>query len=232
MKGFYNFLIEGSGYNIRNPFKLMKRLSVRPIVDTITEEEYIALLNKIDTGNSKQVLSTGEKKNHYYSWLKFAIQLGLLTGRRRDEIVNLKYSDIKSDKDGNLLYIESEDHKVNSAKGNTSESSKKLIYIPITRKLKELLIENGLNHYEETYNYLLAPEKTENRETLKNQMSKGFSHYYNQLETGRNLTFKCLRKTYITHLALSLGLNARVITRHSGDPNKALSRQKITNSNG
>ena len=48
-------------------------------------------------------------------------------------------------------------------------------------------------------------------------MSKGFSHYYNKLNTGRKLTFKCLRKTYITHLALSLGLNARVITRHSSE---------------
>ena len=48
-------------------------------------------------------------------------------------------------------------------------------------------------------------------------MSKGFSHFYNQLETDRHLTFKCLRKTYITRLALSLGLNARVVTRHSGD---------------
>jgi len=217
MKGFYNFLIEGSGYNIRNPFKLMKRLPVRPVVDTITEKEYIALLDKIDSGNSRQVLSTGEKKNHYYSWLKFSIQLGLLTGRRRDEIINLKYSDIKSDNDDNLIYIESEDHKVNRAKGNTTESSKKLVYIPITRKLKELLVENGLNLHEGTDNYLLAPEKKENREVLKNQMSKGFSHYYKQINAGRNLTFKCLRKTYITHLALSLGLNARVITRHSGD---------------
>ena len=83
--------------------------------------------------------------------------------------------------------------------------------------MKELLFENGLNQYERTDYYLVAPGKTENRETLKNQMSKGFSHYYDQLKTGRNLTFKCLRKTYITHLALSLGLNARVITRHSGD---------------
>jgi hypothetical protein len=43
------------------------------------------------------------------------------------------------------------------------------------------------------------------------------THYYKQLNTGRNLTFKCLRKTYITRLALSLGLNARIITRHSGE---------------
>ncbi len=73
------------------------------------------------------------------------------------------------------------------------------------------------NKYKGTETYLLAPEKVTNRETLKNQMSKGFSHYYNQLGTGRKLTFKCLRKTYITQLALSLGLNARVITRHSGE---------------
>jgi integrase len=217
MKGFFNFLIEGSGYDIRNPFKQMKRLSVRPIVETITEEEYSELLSKIDSGSSMQILSTGEKKYHYYSWLKFGIQLGLMTGRRRDEIINLKYCDIKYDKGGNLLYIESEDYKVNRARTNISESSKKLIYIPITRKLKELLVENGLKQNKENDTFLLAPEKTENRETLKNQMSKGFSHYYNQLKTGRNLTFKCLRKTYITHLALSLGLNARVITRHSGD---------------
>ena len=78
-------------------------------------------------------------------------------------------------------------------------------------------MENGYNEYKETDKYLLAPEKIKHRETLKNQMSKGFSHFYKQLNNGRKLTFKCLRKTYITHLALSLGLNARVITRHSGD---------------
>ena len=217
MKGFYNFLIDLSGYNIKNPFKLMRRLPVRPSIETITEEEYTELLKSIDVKNAKQVLKTGENKYHYYPWLKFAIQLGLLTGRRRDEIINLRYSDIKYDKEGNPIYIESEDHKVNLAKGNMYESSRKLVYIPITKKLKEILIENGLHEFTGTDNYLLAPDKIENRETLKIQMSKGFSHYYGKLETGRNVTFKCLRKTYITHLALSLGLNARVITTHSGD---------------
>ncbi len=52
---------------------------------------------------------------------------------------------------------------------------------------------------------------------LKNKMSKGFSQHYKQLGAGWKLTFKCLRETYITRLALSLGLNARVITRHSGE---------------
>jgi integrase len=217
MKGFYIFLNDEADYSIKNPFYRMKRRPVRPNIETISKEEYEALLKIITKKNAKQVLSTGEKKYHYYNWLKFAIQLGLLTGRRRDEIIHIKFSDIKTDDTGELRYIESEDYKVNRAKGNLSESSKKLIYIPITRTLKDLILENSYEEYKGTDTYLLAPEKTLHRETLKNQMSKGFAHYYNLLGTERKLTFKCLRKTYITHLALSLGLNARAITRHSGD---------------
>jgi len=134
---------------------------VRPVVETITRDEYEALLKAIDKDSPVQLLSTGEKKYHHYPWLKFAIQLGLLTGRRRDEIINIKFSDIKTDAKGNLIYIESEDYKVNRIKVNQSESSKKLIYIPITRSLKKLIIENGYKKYKDTDTYLLAPEKTE-----------------------------------------------------------------------
>lgn len=217
MKSFYNFLIEEEGYAFKNPFKRMNYRPVRPKVETITKKEYEDLLNIIVKKKGKQILSSGENKYHYYSWLKYAIQLALLTGRRRDEIINFKYSDIKYDEEGEMLLLESEDQKVNRAMGNFSVESKKLIYIPLTGTLRNLIIENGYEKYKGTDVFLLAPDKTANRETLKNQMSKGFSHYYNQLETDRHLTFKCLRKTYITRLALSLGLNARVVTRHSGD---------------
>jgi hypothetical protein len=106
---------------------------------------------------------------------------------------------------------------VNRAKANAYESRKKLKYIPITRTLKKVIFGNGYQNHKGTPTYLLAPDKLTNRDTLKNQMSKVFSHYYKQLGTGRSLTFKCLRKTYITRLALPLGLNARVITRHNGE---------------
>jgi len=217
LRSFYNYLIEEGYYVHKNPFNRMSRRPVRPTIETITQKEYDDLLMIIDKDRAVQVLSTGERKYHYYPWLKYAIQLGLLTGRRRDEIIHLKYSDIKSDNSGNMVLIETEDHKVNRANANLSETSKKMIYIPITRTLKKMIYENGYQKHKSTDSYLLAPDKLKNRESLKNQMSKGFSHYYNQLGTGRKLTFKCLRKTYITQLALSLGLNARVITRHSGE---------------
>ncbi len=65
----------------------MKRRPVRPTIETITKMEYDDLLVIIDKDRAVQVLSTGEKKYHFYPWLKYAIQLGLLTGRRRDEII-------------------------------------------------------------------------------------------------------------------------------------------------
>ena len=49
-------------------------------------------------------------------------------------------------------------------------------------------------------------------------LSRGFTHYYDQLNTGRKLTFKCLRKTYITNLEIYMGAgNTKAITGHSGD---------------
>ena len=49
-------------------------------------------------------------------------------------------------------------------------------------------------------------------------LSRGFTHYYVQLNTGRKLTFKCLRKTYITNLEIFMGSgNTKAITGHSND---------------
>ena len=57
-------------------------------------------------------------------------------------------------------------------------------------------------------------------------LSRGFSHYYNQLKTGRKLTFKCLRKTYITNLEIYMGNgNTKSITGHSD--NQVIERNYI-----
>ena len=53
---------------------------------------------------------------------------------------------------------------------------------------------------------------------MSDVLSRGFTHYYNQLNTGRKLTFKCLRKTYITNLEIFMGGgNTKAITGHSDD---------------
>ncbi len=55
------------------------------------------------------------------------------------------------------------------------------------------------------------------QETISSFISHSFTHYYKQLETERELSYKCLRKTYISSLSAALGIeNARLITKHSG----------------
>ncbi|MEY2830407.1 MAG: hypothetical protein RIQ33_2265, partial [Bacteroidota bacterium] len=51
---------------------------------------------------------------------------------------------------------------------------------------------------------------------MRDTISRGFANYIKQV-TERPLTFKCLRKTYITSLSLYLGGNAKAITGHSTD---------------
>ena len=54
------------------------------------------------------------------------------------------------------------------------------------------------------------------RETLKDFISKSFTHYYSQLNTGKKIEFSDLRKTYISYLYAEFGDKARLITKHSG----------------
>jgi hypothetical protein len=62
---------------------------------------------------------------------------------------------------------------------------------------------------------------------MSDVLSNGFSHYYNQLNTGRKLTFKSLRKTYITNLQIyfSGSGDTKAITGHSD--NQVIERNYI-----
>jgi hypothetical protein len=54
---------------------------------------------------------------------------------------------------------------------------------------------------------------------MSDVLTRGFSHYYEQLNTGRELTFKCLRKTYITNLQIFFSGNGdtKAVTGHSAN---------------
>jgi hypothetical protein len=75
------------------------------------------------------------------------------------------------------------------------------------------------NHPANGDDYLLAPDINISRKrVMADALSRGFSHYYQQLNTGKKLTFKCLRKTYITRLEIYIGRgNTKAVTGHSAD---------------
>lgn len=218
---FYSSLInwynEEFELNIKNRFANIPREIVNHNPESISQSEFIALLEHIKPENGVKNYDKGVKthRNIYRSWLKNGIKLGLLTGRRREELISMKWSNIK-EKDG-IKYIQLEDLKVNRIQYRIKEENKKMIFVPITNELKELLNELGYENYKNTDKYILEPELLNKRNRVMcDVLSRGFSHFYNQLNTGRNLTFKCLRKTYITNLQIFMGNgNVKVITGHS-----------------
>lgn len=64
--------------------------------------------------------------------------------------------------------------------------------------------------------YLFAPESTKKLRTLQDDLSKSFTHYYKLLNSDKSISFKYLRKTYITLLNNHTNGRAEVITGHSG----------------
>ena len=214
---FYNYL-EDEGYHIRIPFKSIPRKIVTNKPQIISQSEYeqlLAIVQKPELGIS--TLSTGEKKDLYKPWIKDSIELGLHTGRRNEEIASMKWSDIYEDEKGNACYIKVQDFKVNRQRGNIEEENIKWIYVPVTSELLDVLNRMQYEFYRGTDKYILAPEEDMTRDTIKLLMTRCFTHYYNQLKTGKKLTYKSLRKTYISQLSNFMGIeNARLITRHSG----------------
>ena len=64
--------------------------------------------------------------------------------------------------------------------------------------------------------YILAPDEKMQRDSRKDLISKAFTHYFNQLGTGKKVELYDLRKTYISHLYATYGEKARILTKHSG----------------
>jgi integrase len=205
---------------IQNFFETIRKPNSHTTPEILpSKETFEALLNRITPENGNKEYATGKKRvrNFYRPWLADAFRVALETGRRREEIINLKFSDIIAENNG-VSFIKTEDYKVNRIRNRVEDYEKKYIFIPVTKSLKELLIHLGYEKYKESDNYILAPE-VQNKRTrvMSDVLSQGFAHFYGQLKTGKKLTFKCLRKTYITNLSIYMGGNAKAITGHSDD---------------
>jgi integrase len=197
-----------------------KRINRKPVhhnPQSISREEFEALMNKV-TLETKRMELGNSLKHKLDIYLPDGFLLALETGRRREEVVMLKHNEIATEKDGTPLYIKIEDYKVNRIQKHSNEESKSYIYIPVTDSLHKLLLKLGYEENKGTDKYILAPEIIENREKrLANALSEGFTRYYKQLNTGRELTFKCLRKNYLTSLSIYMrqGIDIKEISGHS-----------------
>ena len=84
------------------------------------------------------------KRNFYRDWLKTAFKLGLFTGGRREEVVNMKWSGIKHSEKGEITHIEVVHYKKARAKKNMLGKEQRVIKrVPMNEDLHEFLLELG-----------------------------------------------------------------------------------------
>jgi integrase len=179
----------------------------------ITKDEFESLLhvitpeNGVNDGNSKI-------RYHYHEWLPDAFKLALETGLRREELFSIKWSDIIELQKG-VLILRVMNFKVNrilTGEGNGNS----LKHIPVTKSLMQVLTDLNYAEKKETDGYIIERPEGLGMLHLKNILSRSFAHYI-KLATDRKIEFKDLRKTYITHLTVALGPNAKIFTGHTND---------------
>jgi integrase len=221
MRIFTNRIIEEFDIIMKNPFNGFKRLTVAKNISTISKEEFDHLLelttleNGIHTYIERKTQKT-RSKQLYKPWIKDAFRLALLTGRRREEIVQMNFNGIIENAKGEPKIIKVEDYKVNKSKNLTKKEEVKYIEIPVIAPLKKLLFELGYEKNKGKDLFILAPNENMQRDSMKDLISKAFTHYFKQLGTGKKVKLSNLRKTYISHLYTKYGDKARIITKHSG----------------
>ena len=96
LKGFFKFLIEIEKIDMKNPFAVYNSKSVgSQKIETITKNEFDKILESVDNSDSQLKLGgKGEVKVMYRKYLKDGFKLFLFTGARREEVVDLRWSDI------------------------------------------------------------------------------------------------------------------------------------------
>ncbi|MBK5286515.1 MAG: hypothetical protein JJE25_14040, partial [Bacteroidia bacterium] len=166
-------------YPVRSWFTRVEKMKPVSNPRAISKEEFEALIEKITPENGIENYSKGvkETRNFYRPYLKNAFRFALLTGRRREELINMKFNGITEDKDGSG-YIKVEDFKVNHIQKRKQEEEKKYIYVPLTNSLHQLLAEMGYEEMKGTDNFILAPEvKSKRGKPMMDLLSRAFTHY-------------------------------------------------------
>lgn len=217
---FFKWAIDQYAINQKNPFAKVQNRSEYVDKETITEEEFKSLLKIIKPENGKIVSLSKKRKynrNLYRPFLKDALRLALHTGGRREEIVELRWNMIKNIKN-KPAYIYINNFKVERMKGEAKKDDVAPKIFPITKSLLKVLHDLGYEEKRNSNEYLLSPDRTGlTTNTMMDLISKGFNHYFKQLDTDRKLIFKCLRKTYLTYLEIAMHGDAKLLSSHSTD---------------
>ncbi len=176
-----------------------------------TGEEVRKLLSVVTEENSKKIYESGNRRhslNRYKPFIKDSFELAAYTGMRLEEVAILKYSDVVEDATGKLLYLKGTDLKFQRAHNWDNTKPNKIVYIPITPELEDLL--NRLNYKQNkgVDRHLIDGDCTMSRKSLVKQMSHSFSFFRKKAGLPDNFSIKHLRKTFLTKLETQTNMSS------------------------
>ena len=209
LKGFFDFLIDVEEVEMKNPFrKYVRKYVPQSEIDTINKDEFDSILNAVDNYTPISILGgRGERKNMYRPYLKDGFKLFLLSGGRREEVLNMRWNNIfESDK--KIKFFRIKNLKVTRIMKRETVYK----YIPITDDLFDFLKELGYDEKRNTDEYILFPQRYEKSKTMMDVLSKSFTHYRIGAGIEKDISLKHLRKTYITWVNNELGIDTGLIT--------------------
>lgn len=218
LKAFFEFVITVEKTKMDNPFAVY--ITMKPekrLIQTLSKEEFVKILSVIDSADPIAKMGKGVKKNMYYPFLKDAFRLFLFTGGRREEVVELKWSDIMVTMQ-QVRFFQVANRKVQkqrAAKNSPTATQDK--YFPINADLQQLLDELGFEEFKGLNRYILYPERNLSTKTIMDRLSAAFTHYRKAAGIEQNVSLDELRKTYLTWMNVVMNNDTKVLSSHTSD---------------
>ncbi len=212
LKAFFKFIIDDSELQIKNPFN--SYVSVKSNQNnnlTLTKEEFEMILKGINSINpNKKLGGKGENKCMFRPYLKVGLKLMLFTGGRREEVVELRWSDIFTTENGTKCF------KIHNRKVERSKNKEGVFkYIPINADLLDLLEKLGYSDKIYSNEFLFYSERTVKSKTIMDALSKAFTFYKDAVGIKKDISMRNLRKTYISWVHNVMGEKTGLLTSHS-----------------
>jgi integrase len=214
VKCFFEFLIDIEEIDMRNPFrKYITKEVIKSNIETVNRDEFLDILAAIDKFDPVVTLGgKGERKNMYKPYLRDGFRLFLLTGGRREEVVNLRWSDIFISPSGVKFF------RIRNIKVERITKKIGIIkHIPINEDLLDLLVEMGFEKNKDTSNYILFPDREVSALTIMDSLSKAFTHYRKGAGIEKDISLNNLRKTYLTWVNQVMNKDTKILSSHSTD---------------
>lgn len=216
MKAFFDFIITVERVKMENPFGVYVTKQVQKgQIQTLTKGDFKAILEAVDNADPIAYHSNGLKRNMSEPYLKDAFKLFLLTGGRREEVVELKWSDLMMTIQ-KVWFFQVDNLKVTKQKRTKNlNASTPTKFFPVNADLLQLLKELGLDEFSGQDRYIFYPDRTIATKTLMDKISKAFTHYRKAAGITKDVSLDELRKTYLTWMNAVMNKDTKILSSHS-----------------